>query len=536
MKDDITIESNANQYPPLEYYDSESVNYQAKSYNSHNLSHKPPNGSSKPSLKIVDKYQEKKPSPLPDASFNATLDTEHRYCSVDLLKHIDDNHLLKRISQQVSQQTHLPISTVALMGLGVFSAMVAQKYNVLYQNGMPFPLGLYAVAEQPSGTGKSWCLSTFQMPFIKLQNKALKRARKSIDTLIVEILELTGKKEPSKDDSEIKRLTALVARLEMGLYITNTTPEGLEMTLIETGGFFSAVSSEQGLFNSLLGNLYKPEGSSNNNDMALNGFDGGHTNNLRAGRKSYKGNVVGGITCFAQPGTIEIVLKASNGTGLSERFLMLSEPHSLGKRDHTKQAYYDKALIDDYKKTCGIIESIFEKPLKISELLNLTISHDGWLKINEYRNHIESGLADGGKFSHVALRGSASKINMQIMKLASVLHLMESGSFSTTVDDKHVISAIAMADDLLEANLKLCKDKGIMGVKSEFTSILSLFENDQRPRTERNIIQSKSNKIPFRDFSGGKSALIRNTLAEMVAQKILTVQLDGGKVLYSLAQ
>ena len=72
-----------------------------------------------------------------------------------------------------------------------------------------------------------------------------------------------------------------------------------------------------------------------------------------------------------------------------------------------------------------------------------------------------------------------------------------------------------------------------MGVKAEFTAILSLFEKDQRPRTERIIIQSKSQKTPFKDFSGNKSNLIRETLQEMVKQGLLITTLSGGKVSYA---
>jgi hypothetical protein len=125
---------------------------------------------------------------------------------------------------------------------------------------------------------------------------------------------------------------------------------------------------------------------------------------------------------------------------------------------------------------------------------------------------------------------------MQIMKIAANLHLLNY-DMQSEIPERHVIAAIDIANELLEANLKLCKDKGIMGVKAEFTAILSLFENDQRPRTERNIIMSKSQKIPFKDFSGNKSDLIKTTLREMVEQRLLAKTLDAtGKALYMLAQ
>jgi hypothetical protein len=247
-------------------------------------------------------------------------------------------------------------------------------------------------------------------------------------------------------------------------------------------------------------------------------------------------HVVGGVACFAQQGSIETLLKVSNGTGLAERFLMLAEPHKLGMRDHTITAWHDQELSNEYINACQFIKGVIEKPREFDELSNLAISKNGFLKINEYRNQIERNLLDGGKFSHISLRGAVSKINMHIMKKAANLHLMDGGEYMPDIADRHVDSAINIADELLEANLKLCQDKGIIGMKSEFTAILSLFEKDQRPRTERNIIQTKNKALPFKDFTGNKSELIRSTLDEMVKQRVLIRACRDGKSLYQLSQ
>jgi hypothetical protein len=50
----------------------------------------------------------------------------------------------------------------------------------------------------------------------------------------------------------------------------------------------SAVSSEQGLFNTLLGSCYGNDKTSNN-DLLLNGFDGGAMSSLRVTRSGYIG-------------------------------------------------------------------------------------------------------------------------------------------------------------------------------------------------------------------------------------------------------
>ena len=469
-----------------------------------------------------------------ESTYNATLDAESKYFCVDLLKHVADDHLLKRLSMQISAETHIPANTVFLMGLTVFSSMAARKYSVLYPNGEQLPIGIYAVAEQPSGSAKSRCLKSFERPFWAIQKKlknTIATKKKQFDRRIS-----NGETLSDQENEDYKVIIKKMKRLNLGLFITNATSEGLETTLENSQGFFSAVSSEQGLFNTLFGNCYKPEGASNNNDVVLNGFDGGTINSVRAKRDGYSGDVVGGIACFAQPGSTEIILKASNGTGLSERFVMLSEPHNLGKRDHTKEIFQDTDLLNDYLTCCELLASVINEPLEFENLNNLTINKSCFFKINEYRNRIEPHLADGARFTHVSLRGAASKIDMQIMKIAANMHLMDY-DFNNVIPERHVTAAIDIANELLDAKLKLCMDKGILGVKAEFTAILSLFENNPKPRTERNIIQAKFRQKPFSEYSGNVSELIRTNLAEMVDQKLLKQQYEPeGAVLYSLGQ
>ena len=281
-----------------------------------------------------------------ESTFNEILDTEITYSHVDLLKYVDDNHKLKAISLQIAAEAHLPVNTVFIAGLSVYSSMLARKYVVNYENNYPLPIGIYSVLEQPSGTGKTRCLDTFQRPFYEIQKRLRKQASENLKPLID--LEEKGEKLTDEQTEEKDLLLKALKNLKEALFVTNSTPEALEKTLNNTLGFFSAISSEQGLFNSLLGNSYKSQGNSNNNDVMLNGFDGGYVNSIRVTRDGFNGKVVGAVCCFAQSGSIENVLNASNGTGVSERFLMLAEPHNLGKRDHTRKIQRDPFIEVNY--------------------------------------------------------------------------------------------------------------------------------------------------------------------------------------------
>jgi hypothetical protein len=461
-----------------------------------------------------------------NSTHNETLDSDNKYCDVDLLQHLPDGHILKRLAIQTSLESSIPVNTTLLMGLGVFSSVACRNWCVEYEYSGILPIGLYTIGEQPPGTGKGRVLHKFSDPF-----------QETLDALIIKrdgrISELMAIDKQDQTDDEKKELKSLVEK-KIVLFITNATAEGLEMTLGNTNGHFSCVSSEQGLLDVLLGMAYG-KGNANNNDVILNGFDGGHVSFFRVLRQAYTGKVSGSVVCFAQQGSVEKVLNSSNGTGLSERFLLIAENHFLGKRDHSIKYIPDKALEYEYSKSCAFAEYILSEPEKPKK--NLLISKKGWRLIEQYQNYIEPQLSDGGIYSHSSLRGSAAKINMQIMKIAANLYLIDGNCIHDIIPDECILSAIGIAGELLNASLTMCKSKGVMGRKAEYESILSLFEKDLRPRTERNILQVKLKTKPFCDFSGNKSNLVRKSLQEMVIEGLIKESwtVDGIK-LYSMGQ
>jgi hypothetical protein len=474
-------------------------------------------------INLIDSAADPKAEAL-KLSRNNILDTENQYAELDLIRFVDDDHLLKMMAGNVAERAHMPVNTTFMMLLGVFSSMAARKYQVHYPDGTPLPIGLYIVAEQPSGTGKTRCFKPVQAPFYEILDRVKAECQDRLSAL--ESIE-----EPTEQEAEeLKQLQAKEKRLKALLFVTNSTSEALDDLLNATRGFFSATSTEQGLLNSLLGLLYSKK--ENNNDAMLNGFDGGHCGTLRTSRQAYSGPIVGGVVCYAQAGSVEKVLDASNGTGLSERFLMLAEPHKLGTRDHTKSVPPDTDLEKAYRQKCAFFESVLVRPEKFGDLCQLTISKEGFRLINEFRNSIEPHLADGMKYSHISLRGAASKIDMQIMKLAANLHLLDSGA--PQIEDRHVQAAIGIAGSLLEANLKLCREKGLIGLKAEFQAVIEYLSKKHGECSESEILNSLRNTQPFKSFTGNKREAIRTALAEMMKQGLIELAVTNGKPAYSL--
>jgi hypothetical protein len=483
-------------------------------------------------------YKNAPPSP----DYKSILDDEKHYCSVDLLQHVADSHLLKKLSLSIANATDLPQSTVFLMGLGVFSSVACRKWSVTYPDGIPLPIGLYVVAEQPSGTAKSRCLKVFQTPFYDAKAEIKKDILQKLKEL------KTDKKQavtPDKEESgnlvgvinepdaeeEIERLQRA---LGISLFTTNATPEALDASLCFSRGFFSAVASEQGLINSLLGLAYgKDGGKANNNDLLLNAFNGDYVNSKRVTRDGYEGNVMGGFVLFAQRGSVETILNQSNGTGISERFLMLAEKDNLGFRDFLKEKIIDKSLIEEYAEICDTFASdIFLKSNEFNFLDKLSIDAEGWRMINQYRNRIEPELKAGGRFSHASLVGAVGKVDMQIMKIAANLHIIQSTPHTPAVIDNTTISsAINIVNDLMEAHLAMLKDKGAIGAKAEYSAIIGYLT--KKPKATLSELKNSLKRTqPFKSASGSKAAAIETAIDEMVDLKGL-VLLDG---FYSIAK
>jgi len=397
---------------------------------------------------------------------------------------------------------------------------------VKYKHGGSLPISLYVMAEQPSGAAKSRSLNLFQAPFRRARSEVEKIRQRKIEEI----------KSRGALDDDAKRDLEQLGEKPPPLFITNATPEALEQTLTPTGGYFAAVSSEKGLANAILGASYGDSSRANNNDVLLNGFDGGYVASIRVSRSGYEGHVVGSTVVIAQQGSIEKLLQASDGSGLAERFLLLSEGHYLGQRDFNDDRRLNRDLINKYNAVCvDLYDFIDDKITTYDDLIELTICDEGHDLIAEYRNRIEPELADGGKLSSVAIRGAAAKIDMQIMKTAANLYLMSGcNKVFNVIDAGCVRDGIIIANDMLRANLALCADKELNGTRAEYSSVLSLFEKNNAPRTERMILHSKRRTSPFKEmnFEPGmtRTKYIKNVLLKMVKDGMLITSVDGSGV------
>lgn len=403
---------------------------------------------------------------------------------LDLLKHLPEGSF-KTYVGDVAKMCSINQSTTMLVGLGIVSSVASRTFAIQYPNGDLLPSSEYVAGGGVPGDGKSRALKAFQYPIFQAHKKAVQDWHKR---------EAEFKEDPENEGKKFKE------PYPTRIFVTDSTVEALEPILAESGGNFSLVSAEQAVINTLIGASYGGEGRKNNNDLPLKGFNGEYHSSSRSsvGRKTYTGNVVGSITCFAQPAAIETILSKSDNTGMAERFLMINEPTKQGTRDHTRQHYPQEFSQNTYNRIVGAVAKLaIEQPQDFEDLPAYRISSSDWHKIYLFRNEIEPHLADGGKYSTATMRGVASKVDMHVMKLAALLSCLHECPVGL-IESRFVDAAIGIMKDMLDYTLSLLFTIGVVGTDSEEDCIIA-YLGDKRTATRRQVQQDRHRHKPFRE-------------------------------------
>lgn len=453
------------------------------------------------------------------------LDIDYRYCNIDLVSHVDNSHIVARMAVELSKVTAIKESTILLVGMSVFSSMLC-RIMAIDRFGGALSSGLYVVAQQPPATAKSRVIDAFQLPFMKAVERRIKHLKEKL-------------KSSSLTDVEIEEVSKSLKMLRaFPFFVSNTTPEGLEASLNKTCGSFACVSSEQGMFNSLIGGMYN-DGNVNNNDVVLYGYAGEHLHVERVSRKGFSGTPYGSIVLFSQDGSIETLLKSSASSGMAERFLKIAEKPRFG--EHIERRAINPDLLSEYDYLCNSMIDDFLQSEKYTNpdplyfLPRFTFSVESMKLINSLSNNLDAHFADGAKYSNDAMRGFCGKADIHARKIAVNLHAMEHGIYQPEIEHRHVVSAIAIIHDLIESHEKLLSEHGAIGNKSAYKAIIKYL--DGKKRADNEICQYCIKIQPFKSYNdGSKTAYIRTVLEEMLEKNVLTVEIDinNGRQLFSI--
>jgi hypothetical protein len=430
---------------------------------------------------------------------------------LDFLKHIPDC-AFKRYAQDVAAFSQIPETTVFMTGLSLFGAVASRVYAVTYPNGERLPLGQIVAAGSPPGVGKSKVIKSFSSPTYPIYEAAIEKVKQ--------------RNQEEEEQAKADKRKPEYKKAPTPIYMTDATPESIDASLEANYGFFGLASAEQAVVNTVLGASYG-DGKKHNNDLLLKGFNGEYHASSRASRGGFIGEVVGSITCYSQTDAIETLLEHSNGTGLAERALLLLEPDRLGMRDHTLQhvinpqdrAFYELIVKD-------LAESALLHPKLFGELEVFKLDESDWYKIIRLKQDIEPHLAKGGKYGTATLRGTAGKVDMQIMKIATLLTVADGtrpDHFNGFVPSKWVDAAINLMTAYLDYLHRLLIELGVVGLNAYEDSVIGYLSSKNGKATRRQFQQAAHKSKPWSELpKDRKSAIMNETINGLITKGVLS--------------
>lgn len=469
--------------------------------------------------KQVEKVHSKNPKSKPVAPAVNMHSLDMIEPLIELPESVADT-IIGRLATQMASLVQFPLFstfTTLLVGAG---CSVSTAYSAAFSvKGGPLNAGMYALIEQPPSTGKSRILDRSIEPYqvgIKKFNKRV--AGKNRETL-----------ERLQDNPPPPMPFASQA-------YNNVTAAGLDgMIANYIDGRFVLVSAEKGL----LTNMFPQSATfSSDNDLALKGWPGEMAASARVSRKSFVGDVAGSLCIVAQPGAALRILNESEGSGLSERFMFVSEPDLLGQRAH--EVDQDESILDPwmepYRRGCLEAVRIYSdmaierwikgdyERISFKDLIRIAPGKEAAQLICDIKNRVEPELAERRSAGDMVGLGWVGKIDAHILKVATTMHVIEclgNGSKVPTQMPLKIVQAAAdfimvMKDHLQE----IMTVNGQSGGGAESETILTVLE--RRGLSMRQVVMAAKNRAPFK--SRGKDAY-------RAAKERVEKMIDNGEVI-----
>lgn len=429
--------------------------------------------------------------------------------------------LLGKLAASASEAWEFPEFSTFMTLLGAISCAISCNYTTSYSNGKRLNLGLYVIVEQPPATGKSRMLDT-------LLDEYAKAARAH------------NKRVAAKNRELVERNSDAMPMPASFVYTTEPTSAAMDGTMARMiDGRFVVASSEQSAFTMLF-----PQGKSfaSTNELLLKGWPGEETVIMRGSRASFSGIACGSVVLVAQEGSSRTVLGESNGTGLAERFMFISEPSLLGHREllgiepdaglmlQAKNAVnrcvnlYSERVFERWNS--GIYEQITPEDLAV-----IQPTPDGYRYLNELKKEIEPRLGILKKQGFLVAVGWLGKADAHILKIATLLHVFECLGHGSQVAQRMPTRLLEVANDIVTEVfshfMELLSQSGESGVTSEEDAIVDALT--QKPLARRQLLLKLKNRNPYRGMGKDGYAAAGARIDAMLEQGSLVV-LSSGKL------
>lgn len=430
--------------------------------------------------------------------------------------------VIGRIAATMAHCIEFPEASVFMTMLATASAAVSCSYAVQYPTKHAIGAGLYVIVEQPPATQKSRILDSGMVPY----SMAMRAHNKKV-----------AARHRQNKERDLEPDTGLMPGFVLA---TDATSAAMDKALSECSeGRFVVASAEQSALISLF-----PEANSfaSTNELILKGYAGEYVAGMRGGRAAFSGIANGTVVLIAQMGANKRVLAASNGSGMAERFIFVSEPTLLGSRTFDKGyvTAEDKKQFDDAIYKC--VESYSNRILSFKNsdlgtrivldpenLDQLKCSSIGYHMIRQYRIDNEPRMGHLSQSGDMVLLSWLGKFETHVLKIAAVIHVFECLGNGVSVPEVIPDKVVRMAMDLVEVLSHhmevLLHDAGESGNDAEEQAVIEALTNKRL--ATRALTQILRHRKPFKAMGkGGYQASIRR-VEKMVSSGQLLIKPDG---------
>lgn len=413
--------------------------------------------------------------------------------------------ILSSLSSSIAASFQFPVNTIFAHGLGVIASAMSKSFKFQYGGGEK-PVNLYVVTAQPPSTGKSGVNELLSEPvhlaFDAINKTATanrKKAKIRIAAIKKQIKEAKHEEEMMRFEEELTKLYKEHDKHTVYTYsVDDPTPEGLAKLAHKQDGLFNIISAEADAINIILGNVYSDKKA--NHGLFLKGWDAERMSIVRSSQENLSFKAVGNIAVIAQDESIKTILAAGeSGRGISERFLLLREPTLLGTRTFGDYISVDDELLGEYNRMIMNIVRDSNVVLKFtSKSINM---------INNYRKEVEPEMGDNGMYSNNMMRGFIGKADKQIMKLASILHVIENwvddGNRERDISHNTVLMALDLFKQIVISYTTTADGLGFTGLDSEYKKVEErLVAYAEKGKLVISVNQLRSNLKGVKPFSG----------------------------------
>jgi hypothetical protein len=201
---------------------------------------------------------------------------------------------------------------------------------------------------------------------------------------------------------------------------------------------------------------------------------------------------------------------------------MLAEPNMLGMRDHNLDHIPNEYDQNIYNRIVGDLAGLaITTPCALEDMPAYRLSKAAWGKINTFRNEIEPHMADDGKYSTATMRGTAGKVDMHIMKIATLLAILDEKPVGE-VGLEYVEASINIMRDMLEYLLSLLVDLEVIGFNAFENSIIAYLGKQQKA-TRKLIRTNKCDGKPWSEIPRKSlTAKINETVDDLLRKGIVS--------------